>query len=149
MTIVRTRVHETCVPIVTKPETSAAKNQNPPPSSTTTESSTFTATFVCDCALRCKRIAITPTIILSEAATAIVVRTPSHGSNTNPAASVPRIAPARLHAYSLVTEFESLPEDRTSAAASTGNVAPINVVGTSNTTLESAKRQRLKVKYPG
>src|SRR6185295_9542093 len=149
MIIVRTRVHETCVPIVTKPDTSAAKNQNPRSSSAATEFSTSTTGSVCDCALRCKKIAITPTIILSVAATAIVVRTPSVGSNTNPAASVPRIAPARLHAYNRVTEFESRSDDRKRAAASTGNVAPIKVVGTSNTALERTKRQRLKLKYPG
>ena len=45
-----------------------------------------------------RTIAITPTRTLIAAATAIVVRTPSAGSNTKPAARVPRIAPARLHA---------------------------------------------------
>ena len=39
--------------------------------------------------------------------------------------------------------------DRINAAASTGSVAPINVVGTSSTMPESRKRQRLKLKYPG
>src|SRR5215510_2837350 len=149
MIIVSTRVHETCVPIVTKPATSAAKNQNPRPSIIESSAAISVATSTFDWALRCKKIAITPTMIFSAAATAIVVRTPSHGSNTNPAASVPRIAPARLHAYSLVTEFESLPDDLTIATARTGNVAPINVVGTSRTTPERKKRQRLKVKYPG
>ena len=48
--------------------------------------------------LRCKTIAATPTITFIVAVTLIVVRTPSTGSKTNPAATVPIIAPARLNA---------------------------------------------------
>src|SRR5215217_5801465 len=98
MIIVRMRVQETCVLIVTKPEASAAKSQKlldvEIDRSTWTTGASFTAV---DIVLRCKEIATTPTTILSTAATAIVLRTPSNGSSTNPATSVPRIAPARLH----------------------------------------------------
>ena len=97
MIIVRMRVQETCVLIVTKPEANAAKAQNGALSVVALDASTSTLTEVA-CVRRCKTIAITPTTILIVAATAIVVLRPMTGNNTKPAARVPRIAPARLHA---------------------------------------------------
>src|SRR5689334_7161178 len=150
MIIVRMRVHATCVLIVTKPDASAANNQKRELSIVETDCSTSSGvSSVAAVVLRCKVMATTPTNTFSTAATAIVLRTPSNGSNTNPATSVPSIAPTKLHAYSLVIAFESLAGKRTSAAASTGRVAPINVVGISRTKPDSVKRHKLKLKYPG
>src|SRR6185503_4801829 len=100
MIIVRTRVQETCVLIVTNPEANAAKAQNALLSTAALGSSTSTEDSLteADVVRRCKKIAVTPTTTLIAAATVIVLRTPRTGSNTNPAARVPMIAPARLHA---------------------------------------------------
>src|SRR5689334_734215 len=143
ITIVRMRVHDTCVLIVTNPDASAAKYQNVFLSvSVVTAGSTAAGSIDC----RCKLIAITPTTRLIAAAMMIVVRTPNDGSNTNPAASVPTIAPTRLHAYNRVTAVEPR---CTSAADNTGNVAPINVVGASNIKQDNTNRHRLNAKNPG
>src|SRR5262249_16526217 len=98
MIIVSTRVHATCVLIVTKPDAKATSNHNDE-----LPNSTFWGagvTLFTDGPTRVRRWrvkAIKPTMILITAAMTIVARTPNDGNNTNPAMSVPRIAPARLH----------------------------------------------------
>jgi hypothetical protein len=94
-------------------------------------------------------IAIAPTITFNVAATTIVDFTPNVGSKKKPAIRVPKIAPTRLHAYNLVTEFASRFGERSNAAERTGKVAPIKLVGTSSSAEDKTNRHKLKTKKPG
>ena len=74
----------------------------------------------------------------------MVLSNPKVGSRKKPAKIAPRMAPLRLYVYKRVTDVDLNAFVRTSTAASTGNVIPISVVGTSSVAPESTKRHRLK-----
>src|ERR1043165_5567161 len=150
MIIVSIRVQATCVVIVTKPDANAHIDQNVFPV-TSPELSTISSTAVSISILvrRSAITAVTPMRVLMAAAMKIVLRTPKIGRSTNPATNVPKIAPARLQAYSFVTERESCPSELSKAEDRTGNVAPMRVVGRSSNKHDKTNRQTLNIKKPG
>src|SRR5437773_1844042 len=128
------RDHTICMLMVTKPEMTAQVSQNVAPVAVTlagveiNSPLTLCATLSRLVAFESTRSATTPIRTFVVAAIQIVARTPKVGSRKNPAAIVPAIAPARLHAYNVLIAFFRAWLAPT-ALASTGSVAPINAVG--------------------